>query len=162
MRGNSGNLPLFILDLLVSNQGYVLRYKPEGRGQSWRFAWVPEEWRDGFREWIAKALGLPADAVAVELVDCDPPEPPDPPPARAPLPLPPSVDDAPAQVQISTAAPWTMPDKAQKQALRKAWRCGAISRESADFMAREAWITGHEEWAEADVMQPGLSWVLGG
>lgn len=157
---NGSNPPLFFLDLLASNEGYIVRYKPDGRGQGWRFAWVPDEWRDGFREWIAKALGLPADAVAVELVDCDPPEPPDPPPARAPLPLPPSADDAPAQIQASTAAPWTMPDKAQKQALRKAWRCGAISRESADFMTREAWLTGHEEWAEADVMQPGLAWLM--
>lgn len=157
---NGSNPPLFLHDLLASNEGYVFRYKPEGRGQNWRFAWVPEEWRDGFHEWIAKALGLPADAVAVELVDCELPEPPDPPPARAPLPLPPSADESPAQVQTSTAAPWTMPDKAQKQALRKAWRCGAISRERTDFMTREAWLTGHEEWAEADVMQPGLAWLM--
>lgn len=157
---NGRNPPLFLLDLLGSNEGYVFRYKPEGRGQGWRFAWVPEEWRDGFRGWIAKALGLPADAVAVELVDCGPLEPPDPPPARAPLPQPPSVGDAPAQVQASTAAPWPMPSKDQKEAWRRAWRCGGISREGTDRMAREAWITGHEEWAEADIMQPGLAWLM--
>lgn len=160
---NGRNPPLFLRDLLASNEGYVLRYKPEGRGQGWRFAWVPDEWRDGFHTWIAKALGLPADAVAVELVDCDPPEPPAPPPARAPLPQKhPSVCEEPAQIQDCTEAPWPMPSKDQQEAWRRAWRCGAISREGTDRMAREAWITGHEEWAEADIMQPGLSWVLGG
>lgn len=158
---NGRNPPLFALDLLASNGGYVFQYKPNGKGQSWRFAWVPEEWRDGFHEWIATALGLPADAVAVELVNCELPEPPEPPPARAPLPQPPSAGEATAQVQDSTEAPWVMPDKAQKQAWRRDWRSGAISRETTDFMTREAWLTGHEEWAEADVMQPGLAWLMG-
>jgi len=63
-----------ISGLIASCGGYIVRYKPAGKGQQWRFAWVPEEWRDGFHNWIAQALSVAPDAVSLEWVEYDLPE----------------------------------------------------------------------------------------